>query len=142
EDRLRVRRIVGLALLFLMLTSPTVRAGYVAVSLGQIEVLSRTKPDAAVGQNLADINQIFGLVVAPDGELIVVGRHDPTLPPLHRDDLASALRAAFLHKASPLVSLDPAPDLLASGRLKVRFEGGVANTRLGHELLQADIGLK
>jgi hypothetical protein len=44
---------------------------------------------------LETMNRIHGFLVEPDGEIILLGAHEPALPALHVDDLAVALRNAY-----------------------------------------------
>ena len=118
------------------------KAGYLAVSLNQVEAAVRSGQANAQAAELGGLNRILGMVVDPSGDLILVGRRDPGAPPLTVDHLAIALRSAYLTNAYPLVSLDGAPDTRKTGLLHVRFEGGVEKTQVGADLLLADLALK
>jgi hypothetical protein len=45
--------------------------------------------------HLGGMNRIQGFMMEPDGEILLLGERDPSLPPIHLDDLVVALRNAF-----------------------------------------------
>lgn len=93
--------------------------------------------------DLAGINIIGGVVYDDQRrDLILVGRHAPTIAPVTLDDLAVALRAMLKHRVAPVVSIDPTEESPRTGLQSVRFEGGIADTQYGRDLLEADILLK
>jgi TPR repeat protein len=93
--------------------------------------------------SLAGINRVHGLVYdRKSADLILVGKHDAKHQALTLDDLAVALRARFVEGKWPLVSIDPAHDMLQTGLQNVRFEGGIQETQFGADLLDADYKLK
>ena len=92
---------------------------------------------------LGGITQFVGLVYEPHRhELILVGRYRPDRQPLTLDDFAVALRARFVHEHWPIVSIDSTEDTPETGLQRVRFEGGIAETQFGADLLDADYRLK
>ncbi len=69
-------------------------------------------PEALV--TLGGLNRLRGLILEPNGEVVILGDHDPASPLLHLDDVAVVLRNAFQSEATyagaPLgVSIDPQP---------------------------------
>ena len=59
----------------------------------QAEQHGGTLPQQLV--QLGGLNRIHGFLLEPDGEVILLGEHDPALPTLHLDDVAVALRNAY-----------------------------------------------
>jgi hypothetical protein len=132
----------GLIIACLIVTVMPAWPSYLAVSLGRMEDAARAGRSDREATDLAGINRVLGMIVDPAGDVIVIGQHDPDLPPLLRDHLATALRALAVADKFPLVSLDATNDTRRDGLLHVRFEGGIAQTRLGHDLLDSDVSLK
>src|SRR5262249_4099355 len=68
-------------------------------------------PEALV--QLGGMNRIHGVTIEPDGELVLLGEHDASLPPLHLDDLCIAMRNAYqvssVYQGAPGCSIDPSP---------------------------------
>lgn len=140
---MRTYRVLPLvsSLMLVTLWQSSASASYRAVSLDAFEHAAQAHRSDAQAVGLGGINRILGMVVAPDGDLYIVGRHDSKVPALTRDHLAAALRAAEMQEW-PLVSLDGMTDTPSTRLLKVRFEGGIASTSLGADLLRADVALK
>ena len=141
---MRVRLVPALIIwaIFLALFPIDARAGYLAVSLSQVEAALRAGQPEARAVELGGLNRLLGMVVDPSGDLILIGRHDAGVPSLTTDHLAIALRSVYVTNAYPLVSLDGTPDTPKTGLLHVRFEGGVERTQFGSDLLLADLALK
>jgi hypothetical protein len=63
--------------------------------------------------HLGGLNRIQGYTTEPDGELILLGARDASLPVLHLDDLAVALRNAYqvssTYAGAPGCTIDPWP---------------------------------
>lgn len=119
-------------------------APFVAYSLREAE-----RRLTASGQRPAEVVQLGGITrlagVVYDtrtGDLIIVGRVDRSAPPITLDDLVVAIRALWIHKAWPLVSIDKTPDTAATGKQVVRFEGGIAHTHFGNDTVAGDVVLK
>jgi len=93
--------------------------------------------------NLGGMTQILGLVYDRQGpDLVLVGKYDPERQPLTLDDWAVALRARFIHNTWPEVSIDPTEETPKSAMQRVRFAGGIDDTQVGADLLEADYRLK
>jgi len=75
-------------------------------------------------------------------DIILVGRVEPGAQKVMLDDFVVALRAKFLHKTCPTVSIDKTPDSFSTRMQKINFTGGIANTQFGRDLLAADVLLK
>jgi tetratricopeptide (TPR) repeat protein len=91
---------------------------------------------------IAGINKIVGLVSDPKtGDIILVGKHAIGRAPLTLDDFVVALRARFIHREWPAVSIDPPASQNRREQI-VRFEGGIENTQFGADLINADYQLK
>lgn len=108
----------------------------IAYSLGQAELLSRKSDLEADVKTLGGINYVDGVVVDGD-DVILVGRHVSSAPALTISEFASALRARYIHKAWPLVSIDPSGE-----SQNVRFEGGIRDSSFGYALFDADYRMK
>jgi len=92
---------------------------------------------------LGGITTVKGLVVDPNtGDLILVGQRIPGRPALTLDDLVVALRARLVSDEWPEVSMDPVPETDRWNIYVVRFEGGIADSQFGKDLLDADFLLK
>ncbi|NLH72788.1 MAG: tetratricopeptide repeat protein [Verrucomicrobia bacterium] len=99
--------------------------------------------DSAMLLALGHITRLTGLIVDPvSKDCLIVGERDPSLPPLHLEDLVTMLRSVFLyHDAeAPGVTIDPPekPNELQ----KVRFFGHVEGTRVGLICFEADYLMK
>ncbi|MHB9075830.1 MAG: hypothetical protein ACYC6G_20195 [Desulfobaccales bacterium] len=141
-----MRKILLGILAFYCLSSPDyIMAGpFVAYSLKEAErritVSGKTDQDVV---NLGGITDLAGMVYYPDHhELIIVGKINDGKPPLYLDDLVVAMRALFIHKKYPLVSIDRTPETSQTKKQVVTFEGGLENTVLGKDMLEADVVLK
>ena len=92
---------------------------------------------------LAGITRPEGVVVDRDAQdVILIGRSKVGDAPLTLDDLVVALRARRIIGKWPVVSIDPPSDMHEGDLQAVRFEGGIENTQLGADLLDADHRLK
>ena len=117
---------------------------FVAYSLKQAERQLRQDPAPAGDvRTLGGMTRLAGLVYdRPQQDLILVGQVAPGERGITVDDLAVAIRARLVANQWPLVSIDRTHDTPATGMQTVRFEGGVAGSSYGTDLLQADIVLK
>ncbi len=101
----------------------------------------RSEPSGV--QDLGGITRIAGLVYdQTNGDLIVVGQVYAAEPRINLDDLVVGLRSRLVRKEWPLVSIDKLPDSEKTERQAVRFAGGIDQSQLGLDVLQADIILK
>lgn len=104
-------------------------------------------PDTLV--TLGGVNRLRGLMLEPNGEVIVLGDHNPTSPLLHLDDIATVSRNTFQTEAAyagaPLgVSIDPQP---GNGRdpwaiQQVSVFGMPRTTRMAQRQVAIDYDLK
>jgi len=137
-------RVVLLGAVLAVLWHPMCEAsGWRAFSLGQAQRLLQASPEPAAGvRDLGGITAPTAAVYdAGSRDLIIVGRTGEG-PPVTLDDLAVALRAVLIHGEEPLVSIDWRPETDRTRKQAVRFQGGIANTRFGNALLEADVALK
>ena len=122
---------------------PTRAGQFVAYSLAEAE--RRLKSGAAEPElsGLAGITRFVGVVHdRVRNDLLVVGQAVPGEAAVALDDMVVALRARLVHTTWPLVSIDRTPETAQTRRQKVRFEGGVENTKFGEDFLKADAFLK
>ena len=119
-------------------------------------------PKRALWQ-VGGINSILGAIIDPATEdVIIVGRQDLDLPPLTLDELITILRATFVVHKAPFISIDPPQQkaLLNDGTTVVetigaaqkdptipafqtiRTDGGVVNTQVGANMIDADFRMK
>ena len=118
---------------------------FVAYSLKQAQ--SRLTTGAGTGTDLLEMGGITDPVAtiydARSQDFVLVGlavRGKPTLP---LETFVTVLRAALTNNARPLVSIDPiAAGSSGSAPQPVRFEGAIEDTRLGLQMLEADVVLK
>ena len=75
------------------------------------------------------------------GQLIFVGDAQAGQPPLILDDFVVALRATYVLKQDPAVSIGTEASGIADYK-KVRYDGGTANTSFGQTMFAADYALK
>ncbi len=122
---------------------------FVAYSLREARRLHESGVASPELRELGGMTSIAGMVYAEDGavggsgeDLILVGQVDASRPSVTLDDFVVAIRSLLVHDAWPLVSIDRTPETGTTGRQRVRFEGGIANTRFGKDLLDADVALK
>jgi hypothetical protein len=123
---------------------PPDATSFLAYSFREAERRLRTPAGASaeVGE-LGGITHLVGILYdAETRDLILVGQVNPGEPPITLDDFVVALRALFIHKAWPLVSIDKTPETVRTGLQHVRFEGGIANSAFGKAVLDADVILK
>lgn len=94
-------------------------------------------------RRLGGITHLAGMVFDnANSDLIIVGQAVKGATAIDLDDLVTAMRAVLLHKAAPLVSIDRTEETRSTNWQKVRFEGGIEHTRLGLDMLEADVVLK
>lgn len=123
-------------------------AGYIAFSLNNAgRLINSIEPKWLFREkfpavfNLAGINEIQGVVYdRKTKDIIIVGKHNAKKQPVTLDDFVVALRAIFVRKEFPLVSIDFLGD--NSTLQTTRFEGGIENSQFGADLLRADYQLK
>ena len=116
---------------------------YVAFSLQQAQSLLK---DSVATREIADLGGITEpLAVVYDRrtkDLILVGKANPNGRAITLDDFVVALRAILKQQRWPLVSIDKDEHTSQTMKQHVRFEGGIANSAFGNDLLAADIVLK
>jgi hypothetical protein len=94
-------------------------------------------------KRLGGMTHLVGVVYDQQrDELILVGEARSGATEVSLDDVVVALRAELNVGCPPVVSIDLAPDTLATGLQVVRFEGGIEDTQFGLDLLIADVLLK
>ncbi|HHT9114472.1 MAG TPA: hypothetical protein ACFYD0_14270 [Candidatus Wunengus sp. YC65] len=90
------------------------------------------------------INRIWAVLLDDKSDLIIVGERDPSLPLMHLDDIAVALRT--IDKIStgenPGVSIEPPSHDEYSPIQKVKYFGGIEKTHYGKICFEADYLLK
>ncbi len=92
---------------------------------------------------LGGITDLAGMVYDDKNkDLIIVGQINKGKPPITLDDLVVSMRAVFIYKKTPTVSIDKTPETITSKKQTVNYEGGIENTHLGKDMLDADILLK
>ena len=148
EVRMEVRRyVLSLVLLAVLLwpTSvlPKPGTGSSAWSPSltcQQQECSFSVPLADIAEQLAELNEVTGAVFDDAcGRLVLIGRHDPSRPPLSLDDLVMAFRAIYNGEA-PAVSIDPKP--YNNSVMQVAYFGGIEETHFGWVLFESDRFLK
>ncbi len=134
-----------LTALVILFSSQVVKAGpFAAYSLREAERQIRESGSATAEViELGGISRLAGLVYdTAANDLIIVGQINNGERKITLNDFVVALRALAIHKEWPLVSIDKTPQTDKTGRQLVRFEGGIANTAFGRDLLEADVVLK
>jgi hypothetical protein len=79
---------------------------------------------------------------ASNDDYLLVGVADPKRPAMTLETFVAALRAKMIYKELPEVSIDPPAAGADVHQQPVRFRGRLEDTRLGMEMLDADIALK
>ncbi len=118
---------------------------FIAFSLNKAEMEMRESGRSHKNRlfELGGITRPVGIVYdANRSDLIVVGQINEKEQKISLDDFVVALRAISVYKESPLVSIDRSDETETTKRQRVRFEGGIENTKFGKDLLEADIILK
>lgn len=115
---------------------------YVAFSLRQAAQQAQTGPKSTDLLTLAGITRVVGMVHAPEGDIILVGRVIEGLPGARLDDLVVALRARVVRDETPTVSIDPTAETPVTGLQRIRFLGGIERTQFGKDLEDCDVYLK
>lgn len=145
---LRMRRFLTLVfsgtVLFLACAQQVRAEAFYAYSMAQARARAMQGGHAeATVDTLGGLNVFVGMVYDhTSSDLILIGQRVPDQPAVTLDDLVVALRALLVHKSNPLVSIDPTADTPQTGLQAVHFEGGIAGTQYGADLLAADILLK
>jgi YD repeat-containing protein len=93
---------------------------------------------------MTSISDIAGAVFdQKTGQIILYGKKERSLPQMHLDDLAVAIRSVYglgeKGEEDPGISLDSDP---ASSKMKATYYGETQNTRFGQVMLEADELLK
>ena len=111
---------------------------FIAFSLKNAEHVAESSDAAA---QLGGMTDIIGIVHDADtGDAILVGAIDEGRNPLRLDSFVAAVRAVLREGTLPEVSIEPPTD--GSSKQPVVFKGRLENTRLGREMLDADVLLK
>ncbi|MCK4306399.1 MAG: hypothetical protein KAY24_19310 [Candidatus Eisenbacteria sp.] len=136
--------VLAIAVMPACFAAQSVEPEYVAFSLRVAEQHLRTGADDAVGiRRLADITLLHGMVHDNESQdVIIVGERGTKDSPAMLDDLVVALRARYVHKSWPEVSLEPTKNSPQTGKHKVMMKAGIEQTRFGLDLLRADVILK
>ncbi len=119
--------------------------GYVAFSLRVVQQLMKDNDhrlDSAV-YNIGGITRIVGVVIdRHNNDIILIGKKSSQAPAARFDDFVTALRARFIYDELPMVSIDPTPTSLITGKQEVRFGGHIEGSSFGKDFLESDILLK
>lgn len=91
---------------------------------------------------LGGITRLFGAVIDPRGDVVLLGRRVAGLPAANLTDLAGALRARLVHGEWPELSIDPDEQTAVAGTLAVTTRGGIHGSSLHAVLQEADVFLK
>ena len=92
---------------------------------------------------LGGITDVAGMVYdKKNKDLIIIGQANEGKPKITLDDLVVAMRAGFVHKKTPLVSIERTPETAATRKQVIHWEGGIENTQIGKDMLEADVLLK
>ena len=129
----------------LTLKNYSVEAGpFVAYSMQEAERrLVSTRQTSHDIVKLGGITDIAGMVYDDKNrDLIIVGMVNEGKPKITLHDFVVAMRAVFVQKKTPLVSIDRTPETATTRKQVIRWEGGIENTKLGKDMLEADILLK
>jgi hypothetical protein len=97
--------------------------------------------------DLGGVTRIRGVAVEPDGEVLLVGDRDASLPPVDVDDLALALRSAYrveaVYHQPPGCTIDPKEGAGDPWQIQVaRILGMPETAAMGARFLAADYELK
>lgn len=135
---------IPFAIKVLGIECPTARAGqFVAYSMEESKRLLKSNKTNRVVEDLGGITDIVGMVYDDvKKDLIVVGQVNEGKPTITLQDFVVAIRAVFIHQRTPLVSIDPNPQTAVTRKQSIHWEGGIENTKLGKDMLEADILLK
>ncbi|TKJ36903.1 hypothetical protein CEE37_14405 [candidate division LCP-89 bacterium B3_LCP] len=122
----------ALANSFIAYSLNTAEKRYISTGHSEIEVME-----------IGGITHPIGMVYDNENnDVIIVGSVVEGEQKITLDDFVVALRAILVHKTCPEVSIDKTPESMKTKMQKVRFEGGIAHTKFGKDLLDADILLK
>jgi hypothetical protein len=116
---------------------------FIAFSLkeGERHLSSWSRSDDVTA--LGGMTDILGLVHdEKNNDLIIIGQRKQGKPSLALDDFVVAMRAVYRHNKTPLVSIEKTGATLKTGKQVIYWEGGIENTQLGKDMLDADILLK
>ncbi|MCP4371741.1 MAG: hypothetical protein GY797_27025 [Deltaproteobacteria bacterium] len=128
---------------FSFFTSISLAESYTAFSFKNARELIKKRNNNPDVLNCAGITRPVALVYDPDNQdIILVGENVYGQKPIHYDDWVVAVRAILKNQKDPAVSIDRTNETDKTGLQKVRFEGGLEDTRFGQDLLDADIVLK
>jgi hypothetical protein len=123
---------------------PPAHAGvFVAYSLSEAQRRCAAGTPEADVVHLGGITDLAGMVYdQKQGDLIIVGQANQGRPELSLSDFVVALRAVHVHGKAPQVSIERSLDTPVTNKLVVRWEGGIENSQLGKDMVEADILLK
>lgn len=136
--------IVYSIILALVLSCPAEAGPFIAYSMKEAQRCTVITGQANLEvSELGEITDIAGMVYDPKNkDLIIVGQANEGKPKITLDDFVVAMRAGLVHNKTPLVSIDRTPETATTGKQVIRWEGGIENTQLGKDMLEADILLK
>lgn len=117
---------------------------FVAYSMKEAQRRSAAAGQANPGiVELGGITDIAGMVHdKKNKDLVIVGQANEGRPKITLDDLVVAMRAGFVHNKTPLVSIERTPETVATRKQVIHWEGGIENTQIGKDMLEADVLLK
>jgi len=136
-------KFLTLAVIFIFFSHLAEAKQFVAYSLKEAEKrLKSGRIDREVTY-LGGITHPIAVIYDEEKEdVILVGEVNGGGQQISLDDFVVAMRAILKHKTPPLVSIDRTNETAKTGKQKVRFEGGIENTKFGKDLLEADVILK
>lgn len=89
-----------------------------------------------------DMNRVVGFVLAPSGDIVLVGvRSEPGQPRIDLDSLIVAIQAVWRDGSVPEVSLDPIPQEMAGPQV-ARIIGVPSTSAFARTMLDADYAMK
>lgn len=118
------------------------RGPSVAGAVGGLQQLRIGEVAGELRDYFGEITRVTSVLFDQDGgQLIFSGDAEPESEPLKLDDFVVALRAIYVLRQDPAVSIGTEPSGLPEYK-KVRYDGGTANTSFGQTMFAADYALK
>jgi hypothetical protein len=132
---------------------PTLALSLTALQTEAARLQQEKQPLPEALAHLGGINRLRGVIAEPEGELVLLGDHEASLPLIHLDDLAVALRNAYqaspVYQGAPGCSIDPWHDAKDPWRIQTVTVFGMPTSApmaarhvaLDHELKRVSAGL-
>ncbi|RMD48455.1 MAG: hypothetical protein D6830_06825 [Ignavibacteria bacterium] len=150
NDRLRLYCLLIILLFFTSKNALTKQSENLNCSLAAFSLAAAKKAILSGKGNEREIysvgyiTKIWAVLLDDQNDLIIVGERDPSIPSMHLDDIAVAIRTAdkIASRENPGVSIEPPKYDRYSPYQRVVYYGGIDHSHYGKVCFESDLLLK